>query len=57
MRCYQAMVKLGSSGSSRQRVYVQANDMYHARLMLEALYGRGNFYDVAEAPRSAQDRC
>jgi hypothetical protein len=40
---YEATIKLGHA---RETVTVQARDLYHARLMLEAQYGRGNVMNL-----------
>lgn len=40
---YKAIIKLGHA---RQEVTVQARDLYHARLMLEAQYGQGNVLNL-----------
>jgi hypothetical protein len=41
---YAADIKVGSSGIDR--VTIQAKDLYHARIMLESQYGRGNVMNL-----------
>lgn len=41
---YEATIKLGSSGL--QKVTVQADNWHHAKLLLEAQYGKDNVMNV-----------
>ena len=41
---YHATIKVGSSGY--EQVTVDAKDLYHARIMLESKYGKGNVMNV-----------
>jgi hypothetical protein len=40
---YEATIRVGSG---HEKVTVQAKDLYHAKMMLENLYGRNNFMNV-----------
>ncbi len=44
MNTYEATIKLGSSGL--QKVTIQANNWNHAKLLLEAQYGRDRVMNV-----------
>lgn len=41
---YHATIKVGSSGL--EQVTQEAKDLYHAKLMLESKYGKGNVMNV-----------
>lgn len=41
---YHATIKVGSSGL--EQVTIEARDLYHARIMLETKYGRGNVMNL-----------
>ena len=56
MRVYQATIKFGPNRITRQRVFIEADDIYKARLLLAAQYGEGNFMDVTEVPPSRRGR-
>ncbi len=57
MRVYQATIKIGAGRTSRQRIFIEADDIYRARMLLAAQYGEGNFFDVIEVPPSRRGRC
>lgn len=56
MRVYQATIKIGPGRITRQRVFIEADDIYKARLLLAAQYGEGNYMDVTEVPPSRRGR-